>query len=493
MADQIIWKFVHKVRRRIGGQVVRRTLCEVACIGLVSACGISFLSFFIPFYYAFYVESIVLGSAVLVGIGLGIHRVPTLEQAALRADDKGYQEKITTAFGLRGKEDPFSMLQKQDAVAVIVNLSVPKLFPFKISVQRMLVLLLLAVLLAGSNLLDSPSRQYAREHHAVQVEVKKEMAKVEKVERQLTNKESVSETEIAKVQNQLEQTKKELAKVESAKELQQVKERYLKKMQQTAEQTTDTKLRKALQKQAKQIEQEQEEQKKKLAQDAKQAMEQAKDGKGKEQKLAYDKVKDYAQTNGLEELEKQIEEYKQSDYSEADYVKANATLTQSLQNADRASKLTQKNSQSLDNRESNSSTKRQKNSNSESRTGNGNSANGNSQGRSNNGTGSNGGNQSGSGWNRGSDMGQEGSRKTTDKVTIPEGTLGEDDNLTGKANDNGQMQKSRADQSNAVAGNKVDYGKVSAEYKQKAYKQVDGASYPTKLKKQIRNYFDGLN
>ena len=55
------------------------------------------------------------------------------------------------------------------------------------------------------------------------------------------------------------------------------------------------------------------------------------------------------------------------------------------------------------------------------------------------------------------------------------------------------MQKSRADQSNAVAGNKVDYGKVSAEYKQKAYKQVDGASYPAKLKKQIRNYFDGLN
>lgn len=493
MADQIIWKFVHKVRRRIGGQVVRRTLCDVACIGLVLACGISFFSLFVPFYYAVYVESIVLGSAVFVGIGLGIHRVPTLEQAALWADDKGYQEKITTAFGLRGKEDPFSMLQKQDAVAVIANLSVAKLFPFKISVQRVIVLLLLAVLLAGGNLLDSPSRQYAREHHAVQVEVKKETAKVEKVERQLTNKKSVSETEIAKVQNQLEQTKKELAKVESAKELQQVKERYLKKMQQTAEQTTDTKLRKALQKQAKQIEREQEEQKKKLARDAKQAMEQAKDGKGKEQKLAYDKVKEYAQTNGLEELETQIEEYKQSDYSETDYVKANATLTRSLQNTDRASRLTQKNAKSPDNRESNSGTRMQKDSNSESQTGNGNSANGNSQGRNNNGTGSNGGNQSGSGWNRGSDMGQEGSRKTTDTVTIPEGTLGEDDNLTGKVDDSGQMQKSKADQANAVAGNKVDYSKVSAEYKQKAYKQVDGVSYPAKLKKQIRNYFDGLN
>ena len=493
MADQIIWKFVHKVRRRIGGQVVRRTLCDVACIGLVLACGISFFSLFVPFYYAVYVESIVLGSAVFVGIGLGIHRVPTLEQAALWADDKGYQEKITTAFGLRGKEDPFSMLQKQDAVAVIANLSVAKLFPFKISVQRVIVLLLLAVLLAGGNLLDSPSRQYAREHHAVQVEVKKETAKVEKVERQLTNKESVSETEIAKVQNQLEQTKKELAKAESAKELQQVKERYLKKMQQTAEQTTDTKLRKALQKQAKQIEREQEEQKKKLARDAKQAMEQAKDGKGKEQKLAYDKVKEYAQTNGLEELETQIEEYKQSDYSEADYVKANATLTRSLQNTDRASRLTQKNAKSPDKRESNSGTRMQKDSNSESRTGKGNSANGNSKGRSNNGTGSNGGNQSGSGWNRGSDMGQEGNRKTTDTVTIPEGTLGEDDNLTGKVDDSGQMQKSKADQANAVAGNKVDYSKVSAEYKQKAYKQVDGASYPAKLKKQIRNYFDGLN
>ena len=99
----------------------------------------------------------------------------------------------------------------------------------------------------------------------------------------------------------------------------------------------------------------------------------------------------------------------------------------------------------------------------------------------------------GTGWNSGSKNGSEREEKQGERVTIPDSEVGDDENLTGKANDNNSSTKQKSNQANTWAGNKVDYGSVSAEYKEKAYKQIEGANYPAKMKEQIRNYFQGLN
>lgn len=494
MADQIIWKFVHKVRRRIRGQVIRTTLCNAACVGLIVACGISFLSLRIPIYYAVVMEAAVLGCAVVAGIGLGIYRSPSLQQAALYMDRKGYQEKITTALYLRGKEDAFSTLQKEDAVHVIGTISVPKEFPVRISVKKACTFLGLVLLLLGSSMVDSQVRQTARDQHMVQQDKKKEIAKVEKVKKAIEQNEEISKTEAAKAIQELEQTKKELTKAESRRDLQLAKERYLKKMQQTARNTKDVALEKTLQKQADRTQKEQEKEKQELEQKAQQALEQAKDGSRKDKQEAYEQVREYAQSNGLSGLEKQIENYKSSNYSDADYVKAKATMTQAKTDRQQTAGQASASSDRSANRDQTAQGNKSTNGKQQASNGQGNGNQSNHSGAANsNSPGGGSGAATGSGWNRGSTVGREGDKKIAETVTIPGGTLGDDENLSGKANDNDQVQRSKADQANAVAGNKVDYGKVSAEYKQKAYKQVDGASYPTKLKNQIRNYFDGLN
>ena len=485
MADQIIWKFVHKVRRRIRGQVIRTTLCNAACVGLIVACGISFLSLCIPIYYAVVMEAAVLGCAVVAGIGLGIYRSPSLQQAALYMDRKGYQEKITTALYLRGKEDAFSTLQKEDAVHVIGTISVPKEFPVRISVKKACTFLGLVLLLLGSSMVDSQVRQTARDQHMVQQDKKEEIAKVEKVKKAIEQNEEISKTEAAKAIQELEQTKKELTKAESRRDLQLAKERYLKKMQQTASNTKDVAYR---------TQKEQEKEKQELEQKAQQALEQAKDGSRKDKQEAYEQVREYAQSNGLSGLEKQIENYKSSNYSDADYVKAKATMTQAKTDRQQTAGQASASSDRPANRDQTAQGNKTTNGKQQASNGQGNGNQSNHSGAANsNSPGGGSGAATGSGWNRGSTVGREGDKKTAETVTIPDGTLGDDENLTGKANDSDQVQRSKADQANAVAGNKVDYGKVSAEYKQKAYKQVDGASYPTKLKNQIRNYFDGLN
>jgi hypothetical protein len=77
-------------------------------------------------------------------------------------------------------------------------------------------------------------------------------------------------------------------------------------------------------------------------------------------------------------------------------------------------------------------------------------------------------------------------------VTIPKGELGDDENLTGKANGNDTSKKQKSKESATWAGDKVSYGSVSAQYKEKAYKKVNGSNYPGSMKEKIRHYFDGL-
>ena len=209
-------------------------------------------------------------------------------------------------------------------------------------------------------------------------------------------------------------------------------------------------------------------------------------------------------------MKKAAEEYKASSYSDGDYANAERALNETLSNM--ASNRTDlaDNSNGTNNNQNNAGQSNSQNGNQTNSGNSGSNQNGgqNSGGQGNNqngrgGSGQNGngngsgnggsGNSSGSGWNYGSKEGQAGARKTNENITVPDGEMGEDENLTGKANGNNSSTKEKSNQSQTWSGNKVSYGEVSAEYKKKAYKKVNGSSYPGKLKDKIKNYFDGLN
>lgn len=510
MTDRTIQKFVKKVRRKLRRQCIFGALCSSLFVGILVACFFSLLSMWIPFYYASRLEILAIGCSVVVGSIKGILETPSIMQAALAADALGYQEKISTALYLQGREDTFSRLQRRDALQAIQQIEIKKAFPLRYSKRKMCGLFAVVLLFAVSCFVDSPVRQTARQQHELKQEVKEEIAKVRKVQKELQEQKDVSKQEVTQLNKQLEQIKEELAKVDSQANLQKTKERSIKKLQQTAQNLNDSKLRERMQAMTQAAQEEQEKQKQRMAENAQKALEQAKDGNKKEKEAAYEAVKKYAQANSNSNLEKKIQDYKDSGYSDADYVRAGAALDEAVENGSQYASNHSSSDSTDDNRQTTGNNRSQSGATQGTSSGDkqsGAQSQGQQQGQQNasggtkgtngnngnSGSGGTSGQQGGAGWNRGSDTSKEREAKTAENVTIPDGELGQDENLTGKANGNENTQKVTSAESNAWSGNKVNYGQVSGTYKKKAYKQIDGASYPYELKKQIRNYFDGLN
>lgn len=501
--DNKIRQFVYKVRGRLREQKIINYLINTVGIGLGIGIMISVISLFVPLYYAVPAAVLIEGFSFMAGIVIGICKTPTPMQAALMADAKGYKEKLSTAFYLRGKEDSFSMLQKRDAVRITEAFQIRKEFPLQLPLKRSLLVFGLAVLFVISSLLETPARDNAVVKHEVNKEVKEEIAKLEKVEKSIKKNAEISSEEVKDVEKQLENAKKELEETQSKEELKKAKERIQKKMEMAGEKTDNKALSQTLSQAVKEAKDSEMSKQKKLAKEALEALEKAEKGSRKDKKEAYEKLKKLAQAFGDESLQKAAEEYKESDYSENDYADAKKALNDTLNNRADNNQNLANNSSNNANRNSSqnsSSGKNQKssgsNNNSQNSSGQSNNAQtGNQQGNSgqaaNNGQKSNRG--SSPGWNKGSENGKEGPQKTDESITVPDGEIGDDENLTGKANGNNNSTKEKASQSKTWSGNKVSYGQVSGEYKKKAYKKIDGSNYPGKLKDKIRDYFDGLN
>ena len=533
--DDKIRRFVYQVRARLREQVIIDQLFRMAGIGLMIAVGISLLSLIIPFFYAVLMEAGVIGLSFLVGMAAGIRKTPSPMAAALKADAKGHKERISTAFFLQGKEDAFSLLQKKDALKILENFQIRKEFPLRIKARQVITVLGLALIFTISSMIETPARTTAKTRHAVQKEAKEEIARLEKVEKELKENEAISETELEAVTQQLENARKELKEVDSNEDLKKAEERITKKLEMAGEHSENKTLSEALNKASEEGREAAAERQKELAKQAQEAMEKAEDGSRQDKKEACEKLSELAEKAGDEALAKSAQSYKDSNYSMNDYLNAKNALNNTLANLSESQNAFAQNSANdqtdngLSRQSSNSSAKNTQNQNgnnqnnnnanvsanatqnnaqnsgsqnqqgegqngqdSQSQSGNGQgSGSGNGQG-----TGSGNGNQgnaSGGGWNYGSKEGQEGAAKLNENVTIPDGELGNDENLTGKANGNDSSNMAKSSQAQTWSGNKVSYGEVSGEYKEKAYKKVNGASYPGKLKDKIRNYFDGLN
>ena len=539
--DQKIKHFVYAVRRRLRKQKI----LEILFLTIGSGFCISFvLSVISLFVLVCYVSQIIIGITAisfLAGIIAGWKKTPSVMEAALLADAKGHKEKISTAYFLKGKEDLFSVLQKKDAIKIVENFQIRKEFPVQISGKKVMAVVGLGILLIGSMFLESPARDLAAEKQRVKKEVQEELAKVEKLEKKIRQNEEIDEQELTEVDKELEEIKKELAEAETDEALKKAKERLTKKMEMAGEQTKSKTLKNLLSAEAKAAKEEMEQQKSELAKEAKEAMNKAENGTKQDKKEAAQKLEELAAQTGDDQLKEAAKEYKASDYSEKAYEAAQHALNSNLQQSDNTDmaqqNATQNNSGASGQQSSNQQGNGQQGSSQQGSSQQGNGQQSSSQQGSNqqgngsgigqgegsgsgigqgegsgsgsgqgegNGSGSGqgegsgsgigqGGSGSGAGWNKGSKYGQEGLAKSKEQITIPDAELGNDANLTGKANENSNITKEKSNQSQTWSGNKVSYGEVSGEYKEKAYKKVNGSSYPGQLKEKIKNYFDGLN
>lgn len=505
--DIKIKQFVYRVRARLREQKMIEQLLKLTAIGLSAAVLISLISLVLPFYHAVPVAVGAVTVSFLLGVAAGIKATPSLMEAALTADSKGHKERISTAFYLTGKEDAFSTLQKKDALRIVNSFEIRKEFPIRLQWKSVLTVIGLAIIFTISSLIDTPARDLARTKHEVRKEAKEEIAKLEKVEKAIRENKEISKAESKEINEQLENAKKELAEVDSFEDLKKAEERITKKMEMASVKTENKTLSETLAEAAEEAKEDSAEEKKELAEEVKEALDKAKNGSTKDKKEAYEQLKKLAELSGDGDLQTVAENYAASDYSDMNLAKAERALNNAIanlsENHSEFAENNQNNGQSSEN-QNNQNGGQQGNQQAGSQSGQ-NSQNGqngqNGQGEQNgqgNGNGSGngdgqGGSGSGAGWNRGSKDGQERGGKTNENITVPDGTVGDDDNLTGKANGNENSSKSKSGQSKTWSGNKVSYDKVSGKYKDKAYKKVDGSNYPGKMKDRIKHYFDGLN
>ncbi len=568
MEDRIM-KLISRVRLRLVFQRILSCLQVTVAVGLLGALGVSLVSLVVPFYYAPHVECGVIAASILAGIVWGVATAPDRRAAALAADSKGYQERISTALELieeeKEKTNPYISLQMQDTLRAVQNFSVRKSFPLRVNLRFVAVWVVIAVAFVASLFADSLVRQRANELHAIKAQAADTVAQVEEVEKALKDSDEISESELAEYLEQLENSKSELTSASTSEDLLKAQERLEQKLKSVAEETSGTKLAEEAEKAASSTQSLASDTRQSLLEQAQEALEKAQNGTDEEKENAYEKLSELASALGDDTLAQAADNYQNSNYSSSSYAAAKSALAQAasdLSNSTLAgnnsnssststssdasvsnssgssgdnsgsssdnsgdgssnsvdgtedgsnsngSSSNDSNSNSNGSNGSNGSSGTGTNSNGDSNGSNGDSNNGNSSngsngngnsggnggsGSGNGGTGSNGGGTSGQGWNYGGNTGNEGNASSDESITVPDGEVGDDGNLTGQATDSDSSTYTQSDQAATWSGNKVSYGSVSAEYKEKAYAQVESSDYPDSLKEQIKNYFNELN
>ena len=155
----------------------------VSALSIGAAAGILFqaAAFFVPLYYAGLYAGLALFFAFLTAALISVVKRISMEQAALRMDSFGFEERIVTAHENLMKDGTLIALQRADAMRQLKahgdRIKVP-LFP---AGKRLIVLVGLAVVLTGLAIVPSKTKEYAKELHSLREEIKEKEDEVEEV------------------------------------------------------------------------------------------------------------------------------------------------------------------------------------------------------------------------------------------------------------------------------------------------------------------------
>lgn len=505
--DQIIEKFLKKIRNRLMFQKVISSLFIWMTVGVAAGLIVSVVTLVVPFYYGFVIALVCVIAGVLSGIVWGVVKSPDMEQSALIADSRGYKEKFYTAYTEKS-ENIFMKLLKAEAAELAGKYDIRKNLPFKLSVKRLGIFMVITIIFIISLVIDTPARKEAELKHQVKELAEEYADELMEEKTRIEQSDTISDEEKAELLDIIDKSLAEVDGIEDYNELRDVQNRTLMKMDIAAAYAGD--------------------EIKGIVADTAETIGNA--------QIAADKV----MTEKGYEVNK-TSQYAASNYGNGSNLGAGSENSDGNDSNNSSGSESSGNDSSSENGDENSSkgqnsagngnangdvstgngnasdeygstgngnasngdgsTGNGNSSNGDGSTGNGNTSNGDGStgdGNSSNGSGSTGngnstGTGNGSGWNTGNMTGQEVDSSFDESITIPDKTVGNDDNLTGNAFDTDSSYTVKGGQAQGFSGNKVSYGTVAGEYKNKAYSNLESSSYPDSMKDYIRRYFDGLN
>ena len=519
-----ILTFIKKASKRIKANFIinlsiiglKYLLCLILSLLLIS------LFITIP-----YIEEI---SLVILLIGLisivifGFIKAPDNKKVALIVDSKGLKERVTTSLEFINDEDSVSIAQKNDTLKFIRSFNIKE--NLKISIDRKQILLVIALigLCIFTSFIDTSAKKEAnniREFNKYQQEYIK---KVEEEKKKVDKLEDLSEEEKEAIKKILEDAKKELKESEKKLDVNKTLERMEKKLEDTKDKSKNDKSKSAIDNMQKNLldkfNKEKEEEAKKDLNKLVNDLMKKKEGKDlAEAILSKDKE---ALEKALGDLKKSLGKMSSSELNNLSKALASASegvndenLKEALENASNSvldGKIDAESlKEAIENSQNNSEGKKKDGNGEGSGEGEGQGSgegegqgsgegegNGNGQGNGEgqgNGQGQGNGGQSGTGWDTGSNEGNENDidNKKGEQVYIPGRDLGNDKNLTGNKNEDGDSQSIDSENGFNLDGSKIDYDKVIGDYTNSALEGANNSNLPESLKDLIKDYFEGLN
>lgn len=156
---------------------------SVFALSIGAGVGILFqaAAIFVPLYYAGLYMILALILAELSVFVVMLVKQTTMEQAALRIDGFGFEERIITAYEHLDKEGTLIELQREDAMEQLKAHKDSIQIPLCPSIKRIALLFLLLVFAIGISLIPSTAKDRAGELHSLKEEVKEKEEEIEKI------------------------------------------------------------------------------------------------------------------------------------------------------------------------------------------------------------------------------------------------------------------------------------------------------------------------
>ena len=200
MEQKEFLKIIQSFRRRMN--IADFLKKSVFALSVGAGAGILFqaAAFFVPFYYVnLYMILALLLAEMSVFVVMFVRRT-TMEQAALRMDGFGFEERIVTAYEHLDKEGTFIELQREDAIRRLKEHKDKIRIPIRPSFYKIALLLFLLMISVGLSLLPSGAKERAGELHKVREEVKE---KEEEIEEMIEALDELQQEELTKEQQDM--------------------------------------------------------------------------------------------------------------------------------------------------------------------------------------------------------------------------------------------------------------------------------------------------
>lgn len=514
--------FIKKSSKRIKANFI----LNLSIVGIKYLLCLNFLILLTSLFITIpYVEEVTIGILVIGIIAIiiyGAFKAPRDKEVALIVDSKGLKERVTTSLELINHDDEITIAQKKDTVNYIKNYNLKENLKIKAEKKQVLVVIALLAMCILTAFIDTSAKKEAnniREFNKYQQEYIK---KVEEEKKKIDKLEDLSDEEKEAIKKILEDAKKELKEADKKLDVNKTLERMEKKLEDAKNQAKDEKSKEAIENMQKNL----------LDKFNKDKEENAKKDLNKltNELLKKKESKDLAEailSKDSKELEKALGNLKKSlgNMSSSELNNLSKALASAAEGMDDESLKEALESASdsvldgkldaealkeaLENAKKNGEGKKGEGSNKGEGSGEGEgegsgegdgSGEGEGQGEGNGqgqgqGNGQGQGSSSGQGWNTGSSEGKENDidNKKGEQVYIPGRDTGNDGNLTGNKNENGNSQSIDSQNGFNLDGSKIDYDKVIGDYTNSALEGANNSNLPESLKDLIKEYFQGLN